>query len=289
MKLKTYLKQAYPKTENKWRLIVLISLFISAFLLVFQPFSLNVLNDPFKFLKLLGYGLVTFLVLTVDMILLQSWFKSFFSEKNWTLGREILNLVWIIFSIGLGNAVYSALVFSFFELSLIFLLYFQVFTLGIGIFPIVLIVALKQNFLLKRHQNSAQEVQSNLTKNHDLSIKSKEIQLTGENEKEVLNLNSSQLICLESVGNYTDIYYLIGEKLKKVTFRSSLKRMLFFLKEIDAIKQCHRAFLINLNFVQSVKGNAQGLKLKLKEMEFEIPVSRTYVSIIQKAYSSLKE
>lgn len=42
------------------------------------------------------------------------------------------------------------------------------------------------------------------------------------------------------------------------------------------IQKCHRAFVVNLHFVEKVKGNSQGYRLMLKGWDEEIPVARSY-------------
>ena len=75
--IRKYLKQPYPSHFNKWRLIVSISLFIGLFILIFQPFGLSRVNGTYKFVFLLGYGLVTFFVLVVNVVFVQKLFKNF--------------------------------------------------------------------------------------------------------------------------------------------------------------------------------------------------------------------
>ena len=56
-----YLKQPFPKAENKWRNIVIISLFVILFLFVFQPFGINQIERSYdKYSIIGGYGLVTY-------------------------------------------------------------------------------------------------------------------------------------------------------------------------------------------------------------------------------------
>ncbi|WP_367118518.1 LytTR family transcriptional regulator DNA-binding domain-containing protein [Chryseobacterium sp.] len=50
--------------------------------------------------------------------------------------------------------------------------------------------------------------------------------------------------------------------------------------ETTMIKKCHRSYIAHLGKVKNIKGNAQGYKLILPEIEFEIPVSRSFISSI---------
>jgi DNA-binding LytR/AlgR family response regulator len=47
------------------------------------------------------------------------------------------------------------------------------------------------------------------------------------------------------------------------------------------IKRCHRSYIINESKIVSVRGNAQGLKLSLSNVEEEVPVSRSYLYLFR--------
>lgn len=82
MNIISYLKQPFPKAENKWKNIVLISLFVTLFLLVFQPFGIGQIENS-KYLFIGGFGLVSFFILVFDLIIIERLFHRFFDEKNW--------------------------------------------------------------------------------------------------------------------------------------------------------------------------------------------------------------
>ncbi|UZR96368.1 LytR/AlgR family response regulator transcription factor [Chondrinema litorale] len=81
-------------------------------------------------------------------------------------------------------------------------------------------------------------------------------------------------------GNYTDFYFSGKGELNSVTYRISLSS---FEKQINSsnLQRCHRSYLVNLDKVINISGNAQGLKLTLDDNTSEIPVSRKYISMIK--------
>ena len=97
MNLIKYLKQPFPKSEYKWRITILISVFIALFLIVFEPFNINLFESNQKTFILAGYGVVTFIALVINLFLIEAIFPSFFDEKNWTLWKDFVWLIWIIF------------------------------------------------------------------------------------------------------------------------------------------------------------------------------------------------
>ena len=127
--LEEYLNQRYTRIDNRWKLIAVISLFIALFMLLFQPFGLSVYKSNYRALVLLGYGVVTFVALVINLFLITNVFKKWFSV--WTVGKQIVWLWWIIFTIGTGNYFYSSVLFPMFAGVKGFLI-FQLFTLIIG-------------------------------------------------------------------------------------------------------------------------------------------------------------
>ena len=72
--------------------------------------------------------------------------------------------------------------------------------------------------------------------------------------------------------------------LKKVTYRVTLSSLEIQLKEASSLIRCHRSYLVNLNKVKNISGNAQGLKLELINQSEIIPVSRNYIPIVKQFF-----
>lgn len=283
--IKEYLKQPYPFQFRKWNTIISISLFIGLFMLIFQPFGLSQVRGAYKSVFCLGYGVVTMIVLIIDIIFIQHLFKSWFNNKGWTVLKQIVWLSWIIFSIGLGNFFYTS-IFSL-HWSWSAFLYFQLFTLAVGIIPIVAITIINQNRLLTENLKSAQEFNNSL-KNEHKSSEDEFITLLADNEKDRFAIELSDLLYIESTGNYIEIYYSKENQLKNVLLRSTLKRTELQLENHPSIIKCHRAFLVNVTKIVEVKGNSQGLRLVLENIDTEIPVSRNFSKNLKEKLNSLQ-
>jgi DNA-binding LytR/AlgR family response regulator len=100
--------------------------------------------------------------------------------------------------------------------------------------------------------------------------------LIADNDKDKLEIELSNLLYIESTGNYIEVFYIKEDKLKNTLLRSTLKRTELQLEKYPSLAKCHRAFLVNISKIVQVKGNSQGLKLVLKNTETEIPVSRNF-------------
>jgi len=271
--IKQYLSQPYPQSGNKWKLNITISLFIGLFMLIFQPFGISGSNNLYKAAFCFGYGFVTFVILLINLHLIPFFFPSLFENKRWTVKKQIVWLVFIIFSIGLGNFVYTSVLFSFWNLH--YFLLFQVYTSIVGIIPIVVLTIIQQNALLAQNLKSAQEFNSSLNRKKE-ARSDERVCLTADNERDRFEIELSHLLYIESTGNYIEIFYIKEEKLKSTLLRSTLKRTELQLEHYPSMQKCHRAFVVNIDKITQVKGNSQGLRLALNDTETEIPVSRNF-------------
>jgi hypothetical protein len=212
-----------------------------------------------------------------------SLFKRKTLEDKWTIGWEILNIILVLLFIGLGNMIYGNLLgvmpFTFKNylgaLSIV---------LMIGIFPVTLHVITKHNKLLKLNLQKASQVNSSLQEpamgSPGPATETKEDVFPGltfiaENEKDKLNLHAAQLLFIESADNYSNIVYTENGATKKLLLRGSLKRIENQVSH-PSIKRCHRAYIVNLDNVEKIEGNAAGYRLYLTNCSEIIPVSRSY-------------
>ncbi len=286
MNLLSYFKQPFPKAESKWKTIILISIFIPVFLIVFQPFGINLVEGNGKIAFLAGYGIITLIILIIDLILIENIFPEYFKEQGWTIWKEFIWLLWVIFSIGLGNAFYTAIIFENTIPTLQFVISFQIVTLVVATIPITILIISKQNYFLQKNITSANDVNKNLVKEKVEGAQNKTIRFYADNEKDFIEFDVNDLYFIESSGNYIELYISDNDKIIRKTFRSTLKRSLDFFINTKEIIQCHRAFIVNANKILKAKGNSQGLRLSLKNCETEVPVSRGFVNQVRDIINS---
>lgn len=285
MNVISYLKQPFPKAENKWKDIVIISLFVPFFLFVFQPFGIgSIENSSDKYLFIGGFFAVTFTVLVLCLIVFERIFYRFFEEKNWCLYKELLWLIIIILSIGFGNVLYETWFYGN-ELTLSLIANFQLITFAVALFPITIFIITKQNYLFKKYSNSANRINNNLLTVVSVADIHKTIALYSYNEKIKSEFYINNLLFIESQGNHIKITYSEKNTIKCKSIRNTLKRTLDYLVDVPELVQCHRAFIVNLSKVIKVEGNSQGLVLKFENCDTKIPVSRSFVSTIKNKLS----
>lgn len=283
-----FLQKPYPSViEDGFKKPNLINLLISvvvvAFLYLFKPTNLFYsIKINFTFLNCLMFGGITLATASVFTNILPQVFKDFFHYKNWTVGKEIVFIIALLLSISTLNFLISWWVFyesTSFKVSF----YFQALlnTFAISIFPVFMAISINLITSQKKAIQSSITVNSNINKQKKGLLKKQDkIIINGYGKFESLELQASQLVFIESSGNYSDIYYLNDKlSLNKITFRITLHEIENQLANLPSFFRSHRSYILNINKVINSKGNAQGYQLTLEGVDDkQIPVSRAKIS-----------
>ncbi|MBD2699798.1 LytTR family transcriptional regulator [Spirosoma sp. BT702] len=283
------LGQPYPADESisvTLRKAFVIGLFVALFLLVFQPFELDRWGTSYKTLKIIGFGVVTTLITFFNTVFWKQLLRGQFSGEKWTVGREIVFITANLVLIAIANQYYLAALLGSADMGYLHNWSMFLITFLVGIFPITGLVVLNYITQLKKYSQSAAE----LPIHHSPSIDQEKVdtlpndvsqptddvlRLVADNEKDTLNVAVNDLLFVESSDNYCTVVYLKNDRPARPLLRSSLSRV---EKQIDRsdIVRCHRSYVVNLNRIERVTGNAQGYKLHLLNGQFQIPVARQY-------------
>jgi len=283
-RVKDYLRKPYPHLHNRWIIVVLIPLFVSLFMVTFQPFGLQSMIRDNKSLLQVGYGLVTFAVLIVDMYLLPLILPKLFSEERWLVISELLYLVWIVLTISAGNYLYSVQFSIVTWNGLNGLLIFIAYTFAIGIIPIVGIIVISHNYLLRKNLAGADEIGRLITEKKGIENREEQIRLESENRHQFIETTAYQLLCIESEGNYLNIWCVEDGKIVSHVIRNTLKNVEEQVANAPGLFRCHRAYIVNLRYVEHADGNSQGYRIKVKYLQKLIPVSRNYTKEFNNAF-----
>jgi LytTr DNA-binding domain len=282
------LRQPYPFYEKVLARVFLQcvgeGVFIALFLILFQPFGILGWHDPNKKIYLAGYGLVTTICGLILRFGIFKTFAKYHNEAFWNIGKEIVSIMTLIFLITIGNCFYSILLFDISQ-NLQSFLGMLLGVMVIGVFPATFSVMLNYIYQLKKYNQTIVVHHPQIVENRAIS-KNKELKLIAENEKNSISISSENLFYIESSDNYSTVFYEKsgtppGGKLQKELLRSSLTRLESQISS-ENIVRCHRSFIVNLDKVERVTGNAQGYKLHFQTVEFFVPVARKYSEIIER-------
>jgi hypothetical protein len=273
-KIQQWLKSRFPQNfilkKPFWGTLIL-SGFTFSFSVLYRPFHFHESRTFSYGVTFALYNLILFLPVFGCLRLLRK--VPYFSKENdWTLIKEILAILIMLFCTGV-------------------ILYFAGFIMEdpsarwnlstfwgsvkygslIVIIPFVFFTVSNYRYLFFRDilqfYNQADN-QSSITGPENA------VQIISQLKKEELSFMPSQFLFAESDGNYVDFHLVLNGQHVKKTIRNSINDIEQQLSTISFVMRIHRAFLVNLRKVQSKKGNSLGYRLKLSDSDVEIPVSR---------------
>jgi DNA-binding LytR/AlgR family response regulator len=180
-----------------------------------------------------------------------------------------------MFCIGLSNYFLTTLWFEWEEFSRYNLVKNQIYTLSIGVIITPFFILVNHIFILRKGINEV--VDNSLKSNHLVTNQtSKElITIHSQYKDGMFKIDIHNLLYIRSSDNYIDICYKNKNSVQHKLVRNTLAAV---EKNIDhpALLRCHRSFIINKNYVRSIKRNAGRYKIVIETSNVEIPISRKY-------------
>ncbi len=286
------LRQPYPissEFNSFLKSSLFAGLFVMVFLFIFRPFGSDESITNFTWLRISAeYGAVTVLVSLIWGGIVVA-LPGIFREENWQVWKEMVATLVFVGMIALGNMFYTDLRYHS-PSSWYRFWWWLIITWGIGIFPVVFGILLKQMQLMRRYSTEASTISENI--DHQVVDSSsidqtKPIILHGDNQGEMLTVTAEQIRYLAAADNYVQVFYLQNGQLKSRMLRTTLKKMEDALAAYPQFFRCHRTYLVNMDKVQQVSGNAQGYRLHLEALEETVPVSRNLNEVIQLRLSAV--
>ncbi|MBN2890239.1 MAG: LytTR family transcriptional regulator DNA-binding domain-containing protein [Bacteroidales bacterium] len=270
------LNNPYPcnlSIKDNIKTISFIGLFVFLFVLLFRADQLTNGAGWFEKIKIsFFYGSIAFFVPLINVIVI-TIFISPKKEQNWTVFKEILVYLLHFATISLANYFLSSYLtgsektFSNFLQSVII-------TTAIGAIPVSIFVISNQNKLLKQHLQEAKEITDNQLNRQQKAEKKEQLKI---NENEFISV--SDILFVESDKNYIKILFSNQIETK---IRCTVKEFEEKTEEFSNLMRIHRAYIVNLNKIEKVEGNSQGLKLHIHENI--IPVSRSFIASFRERY-----
>lgn len=249
--------------------------FITLFVLfIFQPFGTSNDSEPYKLLRLSGYGLVTFCALLLSGAIEIALLKINFNDKLKHLTIIPFTYLLITALFNHGYFVVAVLGSWHWQNQLLFVGYI----FCIGVFPLIFLLLVNRHVKNLIPSSAADENQTRL---EETALET--ISLKGENKNDEVKVAHHHILFIKSADNYCEITIFDGDKIVQSLLRTSLTGLLKQLPHNTSVIKCHRSYAINLQSVKHYSGNAGGLQLSLNESNITIPVSRTYVKTIKDA------
>jgi DNA-binding LytR/AlgR family response regulator len=273
-RVRDFLQQPFPSSNDLPSQIkesAMVGLFIFLFLFLFSPFNIDALPRSEGLRYCFYFGLVTFGVSLMYDVFLQKIMGVEFDKPQWTFGKWLISTIILILCISVANFLLMAFVLQFSNFSFEHFLIQLYSTFLVGIFPVAFSGAISLNSKYKKNEHLAADIQLNEAVPHKTKV------LNLQTENDVVSIESQELIYTEALQNYVILYLRNNET---ITARVTLKSIEEQLIPSGYIR-VHRSYIIDPDRVEDIRGNAQGLKLRLQGTDAIIPVSRSYIPVIQ--------
>ena len=251
------------------KLVIFCGVFGCLFLIIFQPFNLNLgfskVNAPisiiFAFFTIAGM---------VALSLTQFAFRSLF---NVNLTTRLSFLMW-----SFVEFFFIALAVHMVDVIMLDLSFFDVneFFLNLKHTSLVVVLPYFLGILLLHVQEQLEVVQELTVKINKSARNNDNVTINDEKGKAAMNIAVRNIVYFKSEDNYILLYYKQDQELKKELIRTNLKKL---EQELDLpnLVRIHRSYMINSqNLISAVK-TPKGYKVKMDdEVAHHLPVSTTY-------------
>jgi DNA-binding LytR/AlgR family response regulator len=257
--------------------------FVTLFFFAFEPFGFSPVPAAPRRLLFAGYGAITFLAIVANGRLLPRLAPRFFREEGWTILRQVALMCWVTLLIGVASFALTGFVFRRHGLTTRWVRLWPIVLSAffIAAIPITVIILMSYARLLRRSALAVSEANRRLERPAapppGKAAAAPPLEIVAENGRDRLRVALADLLFIQAEENYVQVHHK-DEKHGRVLLRSSMARMERQLRPFyPRLFRCHRAFIVNTSQIAKVDGNAQGLKLTLKDAAAVIPVARRYV------------
>lgn len=286
MKINTYIRQPYPYYyEDLKRVFLLLCLlaFISLlFTYLFEPFTVNDTEHRIDSIWIL----VLHAIIPIPIAMAYLFFlnKLVFDIDKWTLGKEFFHLALILLLIGFANFFIRDFIYTNPDNWSWRYLWEEIRnTFLVGSLLLVIVLPLNLERLWYRHLKFLEKLP-----NHPAIEKNKGIvNIATPIPSEQFKLHMKRFLFAKVDGNYLEIFRSSSEGFEKDLKRMTLKEFIDQVSAFPFILKVHRSYVVNLQVIKSISGNATGYQLHLNDYyEGTVPVSRSNIQAFNKFYAT---
>ena len=284
LSVQDFLKQPYPyyfKGKNLWIIATVIFGMSMGFNYFFEPF---VVYRPEHKVSYFWISMIHSLNAFLCVLLIIGLNNLRVNEDKWTVGNEMALIAGVLLMIGISQFLVRDLIYNNPDnWSMRYFLEEIRNTFLVGVLFAVILVPMNYLRLMKANLKTAKSLNSQ--QQPDFSIQREKLMpIVTQQKSDDFDLNPDDFLFAKSEGNYLEIYFEKGDKANKVLKRMTLKELESQLQSFPHFFKTHRSFLVNLQKVAQVKGNAQGYQLEIKSYSDSLPVSRRMINDFERKF-----
>jgi len=243
-------------------------LFVSVFLLIFQPFGVSNYDPEFNIgtvfiTDIAIFGIVVTVTIALsDLLLRRLVFPH--PDRNQLIGWMVLDCIFVASTVfiaynvvgGWHDFAWSSYFDFIRDITLVLMMPFAMF-----------VFYLRHEFLKSEFTNFKWESST--------AGLNRMLRFCSDNDKDEISVQLQDLLYLESQDNYVSVAYLNDAQVRTHLIRNSLKRLTTELQDTPLIR-CHRSVIVNLARVTTCRQAGHGLSLALAGLDRPLTASRTY-------------
>lgn len=261
---------AYNKSFKKTLLIgIILGASLPIIILFLAPFDSDQYDASYKTLRISGYGLVIFLGVLLLHFIENWWYTR--QNYRWTIATEVVFILPGFLVLVSACCIYNFYIIN--ELEGFSWSYYTSFmkNFGLPFAPLLLPLwmYLRSNF-------------GDISLTPYLAEPVKKVEIFGQNKSEKLGLEEASFVYAQAQQNYVTIFFLKDNSLQSEVLRSTLYKI---HQQLPKAWQVHRSYLVNIDKVTAVKGNARKRELELGAFDKTIPISQKYYTALKKHLS----
>ena len=275
-----FLKAPYPAPcedgpKKNIRNSAAIAVFIFLFLFILRPMGLPVEMNMNAVLFILGFGVITFSICILFLVIIPSYWEGFFRSEDWTLLKSILYTSCLIFVIALCNLFYVDLYIDSLTITAGLFASFVVGTFLIGVIPSAFVLAVDFQKSRLRYVKEGMEIKDEVGSS---GVGDEVLVFESKYDEEAIRVSVQDLLFVVADGNYITIH---AKARPRRMIRNSLKYITEITEGFRYIEKTHRSYIVNLRNVAKVEGNAQGFVLHFADTDQLARVSRSNTKAVK--------
>lgn len=264
---------AYTKNwKHTFLIALLLGILIPVLLMSLEPFD-NSNSFSYKYLIISGYAIC----IIIPLILVHPFENYVYKiqKKRWFILNECIYITITLFIIFIFSFFYHFIIVSGLPSFTSETIKGFIISFGLPFIPIVVPLWL----YLRSKYGQIEIPMYDKTKTKEL----KNITIIGNNKSETLTIFESNFIFAKAQQNYVDIYFNTEDGMQQKTFRSTLSNI---IKQLPNAWQVHRSYLVNLDYLVAVEGNARKRFIRISSTEETIPISQRYYKALNNRLSN---
>jgi len=278
----------YPYRYHSKNLIKIVAvqfILVFLFLFLFRPFNVNESENRYS------YPLICFLHALIPALVVFIYFnlinhlKKASDKTKWTLIYELLHLAAIFLIIGICGFLLRNMIYNNPNNWSFGYLWEEIRNtyLAGGLLSSYLIFA--RCYAIHNKSKAPDDFTIALELLPQRQLINAEVFIKTQVKTDDFNFDPSYFLFARAEGNYTELTFSIDGAVKKELKRISLKQLEQQLSIYPQMIRTHRAYLLNIEQVESISGNSQGYSVSFHEISNTVPVSRAHLKDFSQLYN----